>query len=1257
MTSRERLGGPIGGPIAYIVKMYPRLSETFITNEITELRRRGVDLRIVSLMEPSGTVHSQEALALRAQTFTLPRPGSWAGFRAILRDHRDLLRRGRGRYVHALWLVTRRCSRSAWKRFFQAGAVACFCLREEVSHLHGAFAHNPASVAWWTSRLTGIPFSFAAHAKDLYLSDRRSLRRKIDAARFVWTCTEANGRFLRSLGSSTPVHVGYHGCDLSRFRSPHDRDRPEEREKRILSVGRQVPKKGLDDLVRAGALLRKQGLAFRLVFIGDGIERPRLEGLASRLGVADRVDFLGSLPPRAVIESYARADLLVLPSVVLENGDRDGIPNVLVEAMAMGVPVISTRISAIPELIEDGRNGLLVAPRRPDRLADAIVQSFDDPDATRARAARARRDVEERFDLHRNSERLARLLDRHRRPTRCLYVCGDLGVPIRGHKGASAHVRQVAGRLAAMGIDLRVVTPNPGPPPPAGNRFDLPIEEVVPPAWTIRRAKELRRLLHNIPVGRRVARLLREIRPDFVYERYSLCAIASGLACRRRRIPWLLEVNAPLADEEERFRALRWRRLTRALERWILRHADHLFVVSHALRRWAMEHGVAPDRITVLPNGVDLSRFHRGIDGSAARRAWGWGDRETIVGFAGSLKPWHGAEVLLRSFEKAVAKETGLRLVFIGEGPQRERLERRVSRKGLEPVVRFTGAVAHEAVPSLLRATDILAAPYLPQDGFYFSPMKILEYMAVGRPVVASRIGDIPAWVEPDCGLLVPPGDESALCESLLSLARDREKARWMGRRGAARAAKEDWSRRIDRIVERAVACRLESPATTPRVGYVLKMFPRFSETFIVNEIIELERQGIDVRVFSMKQPEARRQEDADRVRARVTVLPRGPRFLAPSVIAAHARGICFGPAGYIRALAFAVGRGNFRAVSKFIQAGVIADAARRERIGHLHAHFASGPARVAKLASMISGLPYSFTAHAKDLYWEGHRHEQSHKLKKRIKLARFVVAVSRENQRFLEGLGFRIKEGRIRTVHIGLRLGQFPFRRPSARPVSPRPLILAVGRLIEKKGFHVLADACALLRDQGIPFRCLIVGEGPERENLQQRIERLGLSGSVRLLGAVSLSRLRRGFYSRARVLALPCVIARDGDRDGIPTVILEAMASGVPVISTRLSGIPEAIEDGVNGFLTDPGEVEPLAERIAQILVDPALADSLAERGRERVEMQFGVKRNAGALRKLFLRSLAGWPSPAAEEEETTVSAAEATGAPDGVAGEALR
>jgi colanic acid/amylovoran biosynthesis glycosyltransferase len=1273
----ERTGSPFGpgdrgasmaGPVVYLTKVFPRVSETFITNEIRELLRRGLDLRIVSLKRPDLPPAAETVGLFRRIHYLVPlRRG--AAFRESVASHGSAIRHRPAAYLGALLKVTGRFSWTAWKRFGQAVHLARFCRRQGIRHVHAAFAHSPTSVAYWNQLLTGLPYSFGGHAKDIFLSKPRSLRRKLDEARFAWTCSRAGQSLLVSLGSRTVVHFGYHGIDLDVFRPPEPKPPGPDGRRRILCVARLVPKKGISYLVEAAARLGP-GLDFEMVLVGSGPERESLEARARELGLQDRLTFLGSLSPREVRLEYAAAHVVVLPSVVLDSGDRDGIPNVLIEAMAMGVPVVSTDAGGIPELVEDGVTGLVVPQRAVDELSRAIEKTLQQPVEARKRSEEGRRRVAQRFDLHRNSVRLASLLTGTGRPNRCLYVTADHGVPVRGHKGASAHVRQIAGGLAAQGLEVRIVSPVPGPGPPEGNPLELPLEWVPSAGWLARIlprlaregrlrpfAQELQRILYNLILAPRLWSLLRQWRPDLVYERYSLATVVTGVLCRRRRIPWFLEVNAPLSEEAARYRRMRFGRFNRLAERWILRRADHIFVVSHSLRRWALEIGVHPERVSVLPNGVDLERFHPGVDGSTVRRDWRLEPEEIVVLFAGSLKPWHGVHELLRAVADARAAGLPLRLVVVGEGTEEKSIGKRVRKKGLEGFVHLLGAVPQAELPALLQAADILVAPYLPQERFYFSPLKIMEYLAVGRPVIASRLGDIPDWVDESCGRLVDPGDLRSLVGALRELAADRDLRLQMGERAAERVLGEAWPERAREILARLADHRGERPRPgTLRVGYVLKMFPRFSETFILNEVLELEGQDTEVRIFSMKRPAGPRQADTGRVKALCSVLPETRRFLAPSVMGIHLRCFFGRPSGYLEALRFALTRYDWRALAKFVQAGVVADAAIREGIGHLHAHFASGPTRVAKLASMISGLPFSFTAHAKDLYWDGHHHESSHKLKKRIQRARFVVAVSQENKRFIESRGFKVKEGRVRPIRIGLRMEEFPFRLPSERPPSPRPLILAVGRLIEKKGFDVLIDALALLRDGGVRFRCVVAGEGPEREALLARRSRLGLDGHVYLAGSVPLARLRRRYHSRARVLVQPSVIARDGDRDGIPTALVEAMALGVPVVSTPVSGIPEAIDDGVNGSLVAQRDAPGLAGAIRRLLLDDALADRLALEARRRAQSDFDLARNVGILRKLFVRSVAGWPPPVrpgepAPEAAPAVRARVAPGADDGV------
>jgi glycosyltransferase involved in cell wall biosynthesis len=269
----------------------------------------------------------------------------------------------------------------------------------------------------FTKWLTGIPFSFTAHAKDLYLTEGEILRDKMREAEFVLTCTSYNKRYLDELGGTlTRVHLIYHGLDLSRFeRTGNDQIVPlaawseSGRLPLVLSVGRLVDKKGFDTLIRACALLRDQNLRFRCLIYGDGPKRDELEALIRSLGLEGVVEMPGALLQDDLIEVYRQAAVFALPCQVLENGDRDGLPNVLVEAMAMEVPVVSTDVSGVPELVESGVNGFLVPPRSPQPLAERLRDLLDDPALRRRFAEAGRRKVMGEFSLQRNTRRVLAL--------------------------------------------------------------------------------------------------------------------------------------------------------------------------------------------------------------------------------------------------------------------------------------------------------------------------------------------------------------------------------------------------------------------------------------------------------------------------------------------------------------------------------------------------------------------------------------------------------------------------------------------------------------------------------------------------------------------------------------------------------------------------------------------------------------------------------------------------------------------------------
>jgi colanic acid/amylovoran biosynthesis glycosyltransferase len=394
-------------------------------------------------------------------------------------------------------------------------------------------------------------------------------------------------------------------------------------------------------------------------------------------------------------------------------------------------------------------------------------------------------------------------------------------------------------------------------------------------------------------------------------------------------------------------------------------------------------------------------------------------------------------------------------------------------------------------------------------------------------------------------------------------------------------------------------------------VAYVLRTYPRLSETFILNELLELERQGLPLRVFSLKEPDDTVfHADTLRLRAPVTYLPPlGPRT-ALRFVGPHARCLARRPGRYLWRLAKALSSGSRPRVKRFLRAGYIASKLGREEVAHLHAHFASGATSVALEVHELTGVPFSFTAHAKDIF---HESVDPRHVRRKLELARFAVTVSDYNRDYLATLCERAELVRIYNGIDVARLAVNGTRR--ARP----PLVLGVGRLIEKKGFADLVRACALLRSRGLDVRCRIVGQGPLRSQLGELIASLGLDDAVELSGALPRERLLR-LYRQASALAAPCVVCRDGNRDGLPTVLVEAMALGVPVVATPVAGIPELVADEDTGLLVPEQDPEALAAALERVVTDAELAARLSRAGRELVEREFDLRTNVAELRTRF-------------------------------------
>jgi glycosyltransferase involved in cell wall biosynthesis len=430
-------------------------------------------------------------------------------------------------------------------------------------------------------------------------------------------------------------------------------------------------------------------------------------------------------------------------------------------------------------------------------------------------------------------------------------------------------------------------------------------------------------------------------------------------------------------------------------------------------------------------------------------------------------------------------------------------------------------------------------------------------------------------------------------------------------------------------------------------IGYILKGYPRTSETFITNEIRLLENMGLKMSIFSVKKLEGQKNHAmVSNIKTSVTYLPQASplsesSFLKwsweniPKFADSHLRLLKTRPLAYLKtiaeclAMSFKYRNGIFEMprevfFKEFLQAGFIAfKALENNHIKHLHAHFCHGSTTIAMFASQMSGIPFSFTAHAKDIYLK--ELNPGDLLKKKMRRAEFLVTCTGANEEHLQKIA--PKHTVIHKIYHGLDTNLFStsYSGPNITEPASIPTLLSVGRLVEKKGFDYLLKACAILKNRGHQFHCQIVGGGDDayQRRLVELIKDLKLDDTIQLSGAVTQEELR-DIYRYATAFALPCLVVDNGDRDGIPNVLVEAMAMQIPVVSTNISGIPELIDHNVNGLLVPEKNELEMANAIEKLLTDSGVRKRLGEAGRKRVCQDFDSQQTTLVLKDLFTERL---------------------------------
>lgn len=730
--------------VAYFLSMFPCWSETFILREMLELQRRGVELTIFSLKPCNETLVHPDAAAIVAQgrvVYASPRRSALRFVAAALRHPikvAKLMRQFRSAYDGSF---------ASLMKSYASMAIAAEwipLMRDRgIEHIHAPWGTYPSTAALFCSRIAGMRFSFTTRAHDLFLEDH-GLELKFSEARFAQTITEYNRRLI---GQRYPCLVAdsLHVIHSALYPDAYDAPRAPVSPPLLMSVGRLVEMKGFADLIDACALLRDRDIDFRCRIVGDGPLKDELTQRIERLGLAGRVEIAQPVPQEEIRRLLTQASCFVLPCVTARDGDQDGIPNVLTEALAARVPAISCPTSGVPELIEDEKTGLLVPQHDPQALAEAIARLLGDADLRQRVAEAGRAKVEDEFNIRKNAARMAELIAGARaRPRRVVLVIDELE-----SGGAQRQVLELAKGMKRLGLSVQIVYFRDHNAEMLGEFEAAGIRAVLIPK---RRRLDIGFLL-------RLRRALVLMQPDVVQTYTATADLWGRAAALLARVPVL--VSAARTD--------RMSASMKLLDPFTTAFTANSDAVLASLVR---QRGVAPSDVTIIRNGISLQRYARSPQPAQP---------EFVVGTVARLDWQKNLPCLLKAVALQARQRPGLRLEIVGDGEERQNLTREVEALGTASIVTFWGM--RDDVPELMKRWDAAVLPSWHEGQSNF----LMEAMAARLPIAAS---DIPANREllegGRAGRLFAPEDPQALADILGGFRDDPASARALGEQALA---------------------------------------------------------------------------------------------------------------------------------------------------------------------------------------------------------------------------------------------------------------------------------------------------------------------------------------------------------------------------------------------------------------------------------------------------------------------------------------
>ncbi len=692
-------------------------------------------------------------------------------------------------------------------------------------------------------------------------------------------------------------------------------------------------------------------------------------------------------------------------------------------------------------------------------------------------------------------------------------------------------------------------------------------------------------------------RFLKKEKPFIVHTYLNTSNVFGTFAAKLASIPIIVNSRRDMGH----FRS----GLVGRLEQFAVCLSDKVVCVSESVRKKVVDEEKIPlDKAIVIYNGVEIDKLKRDYNNNEEVTHY-----KTVTMVATMDRKEKGHIYFIKAAEKVIKKRRDVRFVLIGDGPLRHALEDYVSRKRIDNYFDFRG----KRIDLLkeLHDTDILVVPSESEG----CSNALLEAMAMGIvPVATSVEGNIEIIEDGISGILVKSQDANDIALGITKLLDDETKFKEM--RIKARERIENnftigvMLNNFDVLYkELIINKRLEVDTDRLKIAYVVSLFPCWSETFILNEIIELTKKGIVIEIFSIRRDLEnfihKKAKPFIRKSTYINFLYVSLFFLLwfikkPLLVLSFLRMVLFHQYNkrdvFIKYL-WCVFVGCF-----------FARITLKKKIEHIHAHFATYPAFVAMVVSKLTGIPFTFTAHAHDIFLD------KTFLREEVTAAKAVVTISNYNRQYITDYCKNVVGSKIKVIHCGVDISEYSW----SERLAKNNVIVSVGRLTKMKGFDYLIKACGVIRDR-IDFKCLIIGDGPEYKYLLQLIDDYGLKDKVFLKGVMDNSELKE-VMREAKVFVLPSVWDEEEGQDGIPIVLMEAMASGIPVISTRISGIPELVEDRKTGILVEPGDTRILAEAIMEIMGDTQLCKKLLSNARKKVEMEFNISKSAKLLAEVF-------------------------------------